>query len=58
MAANKHRGQSIDDFMAGQFRRHLARCFAFGMGAATAILIIGEAINIGLAISARKLEGL
>jgi hypothetical protein len=34
----------------------MMKAFAFGIGAATAILIIGEAINIGLAIGARKLD--
>ena len=34
------------------------RCFAFGAGAAIGIIILGEAINLALAVSARKLEPL
>jgi hypothetical protein len=36
--------------------KQLAKFFAFGAGAITAALIIGEAINLGLAISARKMD--
>jgi hypothetical protein len=34
----------------------LARAFAFGAGAFTACIVIGEAINLGLMLNARRLE--
>ena len=36
----------------------LTKTIAISAGAAIGIIILGEAINLGLAISARKLEGL
>ena len=69
---NKHRGQSIDDFMAcpkcGISRgpevnsdqagglMTLAKIAAFGFGSAIGIVVLGELINLGLAIGARKWE--